>query len=56
MLQEDRIFKEVHSKQKEGWRLEGAAIATQTNPLLTQQEQGPITMPYDSINATTRAQ
>jgi len=26
-LQDDRMFIEVHSEQKEGWRLDGAAIA-----------------------------
>jgi len=36
MLQDDHIFAEVHLEQEEGWQLEGAAIATQTNPLLAQ--------------------
>ena len=26
------MFKEVHLKQEEGWQLDGAAIAIQTNP------------------------
>jgi len=30
--QEERVFDRVHSEQEEGWRLEGAAIAIQTNP------------------------
>ena len=55
MLQEDCIFKEVHLEQEEGWQLKGAAIATQTNPLSAQREQRPMTIPYNSINATTRA-
>jgi len=49
------MFTEVHSKQEEGWRPDGATIATQTNPLSTQREQGPITTPYNSIDVTTRA-
>ena len=28
ILQEDRIFKEVHLEQEEGWRPDGAAIVT----------------------------
>jgi len=27
-LQDDRMFAEVHSEQEEGWRPDGAAIAT----------------------------
>jgi len=50
------MFTEVHSEQEEGWRLEGAVIATQTNPLLMQREQGPMTIPCNSIDATTKAQ
>ena len=28
ILQDDRMFAEVHSKQEEGWRLNGATIVT----------------------------
>jgi len=54
-LQDDRMFEEVHSEQEEGWRPDGAAIATQTNPLLAQREHDSITSPSDRITATTRA-
>jgi len=53
MLQDDRMFKEVHSKQEEGWRLDRAAIATQTNPLSAQREHNSITSLSDRIMATT---
>jgi len=49
------MFKEVHSEQEEGWRLDGVAIATQTNPLLAQREHDGITSLSDRITATTRA-
>ena len=49
------MFDFVHSKQEEGWRPEGATIATQTSPFSKQQEQGPIIMPVERINATIRA-
>ena len=32
------MFDFIHSEQEEGWRLEGAAIATQTNFFLAQRE------------------
>jgi len=51
-LQDDCIFKEVHSEQEEGWRLDGAVIATQTNPLSAQREYDSITSPSDRIMAT----
>jgi len=50
------MFKEVHSKQEEGWRLDGAAITMQTNPLSAQREYNSITSPSDRITATTQAQ
>jgi len=48
------MFKEVHSKQEEGWRPDGAAIATQTNPFSAQQEYDSITSLNDRITAITR--
>jgi len=49
------MFIEVYSEQEEGWRLDGAAIETQTNPFSTQWEHDSITSPSDRIIATTRA-
>ena len=49
------MFAEVHLEQEEGWRPEGAAIATQTSSFSTQREQGPIITPCDNIDATIRA-
>jgi len=54
-LQDDCIFEEVHSEQEEGWRLDRAAIAMQTNPLSAQREHDSITSPSNRITATTRA-
>ena len=36
--QDNCIFNLVHSKQEEGWQLEGAEIAIYTNPSFKQQE------------------
>jgi len=49
------MFKEVHSKQEEGWRLDRAVIAMQTNPLSAQREHDSITSLSDRITATTWA-
>jgi len=46
------MFTEVHLKQKEGWQLDRAAIATQTNPSFAQREHNSITLPNNRINAT----
>jgi len=45
------MFAEVHLEQKEGWQLDRAAIATQTNPSFEQWEHDSITSPDDRINA-----
>jgi hypothetical protein len=55
MLQPERTLDLVHSEQEEGWRPEGATMATQTSPFSEQREQGPIMIPTDRINATVRA-
>jgi len=47
------MFKEVHLKQEEGWQLDGAAIAIQTNPFSTQCKHNSITLLSDRIMATT---
>jgi len=40
---------EVYSKQEEDWQLEGATIATQTNPFLEQREYNNMTLLSDRI-------
>ena len=45
------MFIEVYLEQKEGWRLEGAAIATQTNPFSAQREYNNITSLSNRITA-----
>ena len=50
------MFAFKHSAQEEGWQPEGAAIATQTSPLSTQQEQEGITSPTERMRATSTAQ
>jgi hypothetical protein len=53
--QDERMFDLVHSAQEEGWRPEGATIATHTNPFDTQREQVGMISPSERITATTRA-
>jgi len=48
------MFKEVHSKQEEGWRSKGAMIVVQINPFLEQREHNGMTSPSDRMTATTR--
>jgi len=45
------MFAEVHSEQKEGWQLDRAVIAIQTNPSFTQQEHNSITSLSNRMNA-----
>jgi len=47
------MFTEVHLKQEEGWRPDGAAITTQPNPFSAQREHNSITSPSNRIMATT---
>jgi transposase InsO family protein len=54
-LQEARVFALVHSEQEEGWRPDGAAIATHTNPFFAQREQGLIISPSREIDVARRA-
>ena len=46
------MFTEVHLEQEEGWQLEGAAIAIQTNPFSAQREHNSITLLSNSMTAT----
>ena len=55
MLQLERIFDLVHSKQEEGQRLNRVIIIIYTNPFSEQREQGPIIMPVKRINAIVQA-
>jgi len=43
---------EVHLEQEEGWQLDGATIATQTNPFFAQREHNSITSPDNRMNVT----
>ena len=54
-LQDERMFDLVHSAQEEGWRPDGATIATHTNPFDAQREQVGMISPSERITATTRA-
>ena len=51
----ERVLALVHSEQEEGWRPEGAVIATQTNPFFAQREQGLIISPSREIDAASSA-
>jgi len=46
------MFIEVHLEQEKGWRLDRAAITTQTNPFFKQREYNSITLLDNRINAT----
>jgi hypothetical protein len=50
-----RVFDLVHSEQEEGWRPEGSAIATHTNPFFAQREQGLIISPSRAMEDARRA-
>jgi len=50
--QEERVFDRVYLEQEEGWRLDKAVIAIQTNPSFAQREHNSITLLDDRINAT----
>jgi len=49
------MFDLVHSTQEEGWRPEGAAIATHTNFFSSQREHEGMISPGERIVDTTRA-
>ena len=48
------MFARVHSAQEEGWRPDGAAIATHTNFFSAQREQEGMITPRDSMVVTSR--
>jgi hypothetical protein len=49
------MFALVHSRQEEGWRPDGAAIATHNNFFSAQREQVGMISLSERINAQTRA-